>query len=146
MIPYCNNCKSYYCDIINKTNEYIEPFFDTDDKNSLLVNPDLDLEDRDFSDSEQLQMSQDDNDRYYSDLNMLFHGTLTSIKENFNEEICKLKVKKSKENDINFSNDKNGKNVNENKILIKEFDYDKEKLEKLPPLKRMEKILDILNI
>ena len=85
-------------------------------------------------------MSQDDNDRYYSDLNMLFHETLTSIQENFNEEICKLKAKKSKEND------KNDKNANENKILIKEFDYDKEKLEKLPPLKRLEKILDILNI
>ena len=159
MIPYCNNCKSYYCDdclkahneifmehIINKTNEYIDPIFDTDDKNSLLVNPDLDLDDRGFDDNEQPQTSQDDNDRYYSDLNMLFHETLTSIQENFNEEICKLKAKKSKENNINFSNDKNDNNVNEKKVLVKDFDYDKEKLEKLPPLKRLEKILDILNI
>ena len=104
------------------------------------------MDDRGFNDNEQPQTSQDDNDRYYSDLNMLFHETLTSIQENFNEEICKLKAKKSKENNINFSNDKNDNNVNEKKISVKDFDYDKEKLEKLPPLKRLEKILDILNI
>ena len=160
-VSYCNNCKSYYCDAclkahneifiehnVNKTNEYIDPLFDSEDKNSLLVNPYLDLDDRGFSDKDLPSVKQDEDDRYYSDLNMLFHDTLTSIQETFNEEICKLKAKNSKENkDNKENNDNENEKNNDNKIIIKEneFSFDKEKLEKLPPLKRLEKILDIFN-
>ena len=148
-VLYCKNCKSYYCEDclkghneifidhnIIKTNEYIETVLDKDDNHALLVNPDLDLDDRYLTDGGNMHINQNENDRYLSDLTMLFHETLTSIQENFNEEICKLKAKKSKEK---IDNDKNEYN---NKI-INNFQYDNEKLEKLNPMERLEKIMEI---
>ena len=76
---------------------------------------------------------------------MLFHETLVSLEENFNDEICKLKAKKNKEN-------KKEENINEikeneNKIIIenKTTEFNIEELKKLEPIDRIKKIMDIIN-
>ena len=68
----------------------------------------------------------------------MLHQTITSIEENFNEEICKLKAKKNQENkDIN----------NENKIIDNSLDlnFDIEKLKNSPSVERLQKIMEIFN-
>ena len=150
-IYYCKNCKSNYCEDCLKGHNEI--FFDHDihqtkedfeynnqenEKSSLLANPDLDLDDRIFSDNKLPLVNQTEEEKILSNLNILFHQTITSIEENFNEEICKLKAKKNQENkDIN----------NENKIIDNSLDlnFDIEKLKNYPPVKRIQKIMEIFN-
>ena len=146
---YCNNCKSNYCEEclkghneiffdheIHKTNEETENEFHEGDKSSLLANPDLDLDDRVFSDTRLPEVKNNEYNNAISDINILFNETMTSIQEMFNEEICKLRTKKSKEE----------KNDNENKIIEKDLDlnFELEKLRAIPPLERMQKIMEIL--
>jgi hypothetical protein len=115
-------------------------------KNSLLANPDLDLDDRGLSDKNLHHINNQENEELYSDITMLFHETLVSLEENFNEEICKLKAKKNlqekekeKEEDIN---DKE----NENRINIeKPNEFNIEELKKLEPIERIRKIMEIIN-
>ena len=89
---YCKNCKSNYCEDCLKGHNEI--FFDHEihqtkdelnsqgnDKNSLLANPDLDLDDRCFSDNRLPQVNQTEEEKMFSELNILFHETLTSIEE-----------------------------------------------------------------
>ena len=145
---YCKNCKSNYCEgclkahneiffdhEIHKTNEEMEGALQEGDKSSLLANPDLDLDDRCFSDSKLPNMKDFDHDNAISDINILFNETLTSIQEMFNEEICKLKTKQ-----------RNDKNDNENKIIEKNTDLniDLEKLKSIPPIERLQKLMEIL--
>ena len=75
---------------------------------------------------------------------MLFHETLVSLEENFNEEICKLKAKKNKqekekEEDINDEENKNKINIE------KTNEFNIEELRKLEPVERIRKILEIIN-
>ena len=151
---FCKICKTNYCSsCINGHNEI---FLDhkvikaneelannnSSAQNSLLANPDLDLDDRGLAESKH----DGDNDDMYSDITMLFHETVTSLEENFNEEICKLKAKKNlqekekeKEEDIN---DKE----NENRINIeKPNEFNIEELKKLEPFDRLKKIMEIIN-
>ena len=152
-IFYCKNCKSNFC--IDCLKGHNEVFFDHDvhqakedlelnsqgeDKNSLLANPDLDLDDRGvFSDNKLPQVNQTKSDEMLSELNILFHETLTSIEENFNEEMCKIKSKmRNNENNIN----------NENKIIDNNIvlNFNIEKLKYLLPLERLQRIMEIINI
>ena len=120
-------------------------------QNSLLANPDLDLDDRGLSDNKLLHLSNAENEDMYSDLTMLFHETVTSLEENFNEELCKLKAKKNKKNKNNNKNKKEDENkIYENKIEIEEekdipLVFDLDQLKKLEPLERIKKIMDIIN-
>ena len=148
-IFFCKDCKSNFCvDCLKGHNEvfYDHEVHETkdleyasqgEDKNSLLANPDLDLDDRVFSDNNLPAIGQNETDKKISELNMLFHETLTSIEENFNEDICKIKAKISKENNnIN----------NENKIIDNKNDlnFNIEKLKLLPPMERLKAIMDII--
>ena len=111
-----------------------------------MANPDLDLDDRGLSDKNLHHINNQENEELYSDITMLFHETLVSLEENFNEEICKLKAKKNlqekekeKEEDIN---DKE----NENRINIeKPNEFNIEELKKLEPIERIKKIMEIIN-
>ena len=160
-IFYCNNCKSNFCygclkghneiffdHDIHQTNEDIEYSSEEVDKNSLLANPDLDLDDRYISDNKLpiINKSQSDkifSNKKWSDLNMLFQETLISIQENFNEGICKLHTKTlQNENNNNINN-------NENQILYNndsDLNFDIENLKLLSPLERLQKIMDIVNV
>ena len=139
---YCKICKSNYCSqCIKGHNEVFldhevvkasEELSNNDSKqNSLLANPDLDLDDRGM----------------YSEITMLFHETVVSLEENFNEELCKLKAKKNKENKSKKDNENN---IIENKIEIEEdkdipLVFNLDQLKKLEPLERIKKIMDIIN-
>jgi len=103
-------------------------------KNSLLANPDFDLDDR-IIHNENLKSYSTEGDTY-NDINMLFHETLISLEEYFNEEICKLKAKKIKE--------KKETNENMNIIIDSEgdFKYNIEELKKMEPLDRLNKIME----
>ena len=107
-------------------------------KNSLMANPDLDLDDRIFSENKHLHSNNAENEEYYSDITMLFRETLTSVEEKFNDEICKLKLEKNK------AKEKEG---NYNKIIIgnNKEGFIIEKLKKMEPLERLKKIMDIIN-
>ena len=148
-IFFCKNCKSNFCaDCLKGHNEI---FFDHDihetkedfdnqenEKSSLLANPDLDLDDRVFSDNKLPLVNQTEDEKILSNLNILFNQTITSVEENFNEEFCKLKAKINKENN---------NNNNQNKIVedsLKLY-FDIEKLKTLPPIERLQKIMEILN-
>ena len=149
-IFFCKDCKSNFCveclkghnevfydHEIHETKEDLEYASQGEDKNSLLANPDLDLDDRVFSDNNLPAIGQNETDKKLSELNMLFHETLASIEENFNEDICKIKAKISKENNnIN----------NENKIIDNKIDlnFNIEKLKFLPPMERLKAIMDII--
>ena len=151
---YCKICKSDYCSLCIKGHNEI--FLDhevikasdeiNNDKNSLLANPDLDLDDRVLSGNNLPQINNSENEELYSDITMLFHETLVSLEENFNDEICKLKAKKNKENkkeeNFNEMND-----INENKIIIenKTKEFNIEELKKLEPIDRIKKIMDLIN-
>ena len=155
-IFYCKNCKSNYCygclkghneiffdHEIHQTAEDLEYASEDVDKNSLLANPDLDLDDRCISDNK-LPLVKNQNDKVfsnekYSELNILFQETLVSIQEAFNEGICKLNAKQVKNN--------NNINNNENKIIDNdlELNFDIEQLKVLSPLERLQKIMDIIN-
>ena len=50
-------------------------------KDSLMANPDLDLDDRIFSESKHLHSNNAENEEYHSDITMLFRETMTSIEE-----------------------------------------------------------------
>ena len=147
---YCKNCSSDFCSSCIKghneifMNHETVKAFEKQSNNSLLANPDLDLDDRQFIDNKI-----GSNDDMYSDITMLFHETVVSLEENFNEEICKLKAKQSKEKenkekDLNKGNEKD---VNKNIIIIEnktpEFNIDE--LKKLEPLERIKRIMDIIN-
>ena len=145
---YCKACKSHYCPLCIKGHNEVfidhevvkanEELSHNDSvKNSLLANPDLDLDDRGFNDNKIPQVNTD-TEELYSDITMLFHETLTSLEENFNEEICRLKVKKSKEKDFN---------ENENRINIENQtdEFNIEELKKLEPIDRIKKIMEIIN-
>ena len=148
-ILYCKNCKSNYCEDclkvhnevffdheISKSNEDLVPSYNDKSNNSLLANPDLDLDDRGFSDNKLPDFKEDD--KVISELTILFHETLTSIQELFNEEICKIKAKKVKE--------KNGSDGTDNKIVeSNDLDININELKQLPPLKRLEKIMEKLH-
>ena len=157
-IYYCNNCKSNFCfgclkghneiffdHDIHQTNEDMEYSAEEVDKNSLLANPDLDLDDRCISDNKLpiIKKGQSEtifSNNKYSELNMLFQETIISIQESFNEGICKLNSKKlQNENNIN---------KNENIILDNndsDLNYDIEKLKSLSPMERLQKIMNIVN-
>ena len=154
---FCKNCKSNYCPLCIKAHNEVfidhevvkanEELSNNDSlKNSLLANPDLDLDDRGLSDKNLHHIINQENEELYSDITMLFHETLVSLEENFNEEICKLKAKKNlqekekeKEEDIN---DKE----NENRINIeKPNEFNIEELKKLEPIERIRKIMEIIN-
>jgi hypothetical protein len=150
---FCKICKTNYCSsCINGHNEI---FLDhkvikaneelannnSSAQNSLLANPDLDLDDRGLAESKH----DGDNDDMYSDITMLFHETVTSLEEYYNEEICKLKAVNTKENNNKELNDNN---KNENKIIFEknkmpEFNIDE--LKKLEPFDRLKKIMEIIN-
>ncbi len=142
---YCKNCSSNFCSSCIKGHNEIfmnhETVKASEDlsNNSLLANPDLDLDDRQFNDNKH-----GNNDDMYSDITMLFHETVVSLEENFNEEICKLKAKKNKEKDLNKNKENDS---NENKIIIEnktpEFNIDE--LKKLEPIERIKRIMDIIN-
>ena len=55
-------------------------------QNSLLANPELDLDDRGLSDNKLLHLTNTENEDMYSEITMLFHETVVSLEENFNEE------------------------------------------------------------
>ena len=144
-IFFCKNCNSNFCDDclkvhneiffghdISKTNEDLA-YSLKDERNSLLANPDLDLDDRGIIDNKLPHLTNKENEDKYSQLTMLFHDTLTSIQENFNEEICKLKAKKTKE-----KNDKE----NENQIIGNDLNINIDKLKELPPMERLQKIME----
>ena len=148
IVYFCNNCKSNYCDVCLKAHNEI--FFDHEihqtkedlsqeepDKSSLLANPDLDLDDRCFSDNSLPHVEQTQNDKNFSDLILLFNQTITSIQENFNEEICRLKVE-NKQNQENIKN-------NENKINESNINIDIEDLKLLPPMDRLKAIMNIVS-
>ena len=152
-IFYCKNCKSNFCPDclkghnevffdheVHETKEDLEYGSQENDKNSLLANPDLDLDDRGvFSDNKLPQVGQSESDKKLNELNILFHETITSIEENFNEEICKIKTK--------ISNDEN--NINsDNKIIVNniDLDFNIEKLKYLPPMERLQRIMEIINL
>ena len=158
-IFYCSNCKSNFCfgclkghneiffdHDIHQTNEEMEYSPEEVDKNSLLANPDLDLDDRCISDNKLPLISKAQSDKIfsnkkYSELNMLFQETLITIQESFNEGICKLHSKNLK-NENNINN-------NENKILDNnnsDLNFDIENLKLLSPLERLQKIMDIVNV
>ena len=145
---YCKNCESNYCEDCLKGHNEI--FFGHDihqtkdefssqgnDKNSLLANPDLDLDDRCFSDNKLPKVNQTEEEKMFSELNILFHETLTSIEENFNEGVCKIKSSIIKSNNNN----------NDNKIIANNFNLNLniEKLKCLPPLERLQKIMESIN-
>ena len=154
---FCKNCKINYCPLCIKGHNEIfvdhevvkanEELSNNDSmKNSILANPDLDLDDRVLSGNNLPQINNSENEELYSDITMLFHETLVSLEENFNDEICKLKAKKNKENkkeeNINEMND-----INENKIIIenKTKEFNIEELKKLEPIERIKKIMEIIN-
>ena len=150
-IFFCKNCKSNYCEDclkghneiffghdIHQTKEDFESNNQENEKNSLLANPDLDLDDRIFSDNKLPLVNQTEEEKILSNLNILFNQTITSIEENFNEAVCKLKAKITKENNENINND--------NKIVDESLKLDDiEKLKNLPPIERLQKIMEILN-
>ena len=151
-IFYCKNCKSNFCTDclkghnevfydheVHQTKEDLEMGSQGEDKNSLMANPDLDLDDRVFSDNKLPQVNQSKSDEKISELNILFHETLTSIEENFNEEICKIKS--------NIINNENNIN-NENKIVDNniDLDFNIEKLKFLPPMERLQRIMEIIKL
>ena len=158
-IFYCNNCKSNFCfgclkghneiffdHDIHETNEDMEYSSEEVDKNSLLANPDLDLDDRCISDNKLPVVNKSQSDKIfankkYSELNMLFQETLITIQESFNEGICKLNSKKLK-NDNNINNNENKISDNNNSDL----NFDFENLKLLSPLERLQKIMEIVNI
>ena len=142
---YCKICKSNFCLICIKAHNEIfldqtvikanEDLSNNDSqKNSLLANPDFDLDDR-IIHNENLKSYSTEGDTY-NDINMLFHETLISLEEYFNEEICKLKAKKIKE--------KKETNENMNIIIDSEgdFKYNIEELKKMEPLDRLNKIME----
>jgi hypothetical protein len=78
---------------------------------------------------------------------MLFHETVVSLEENFNEKLCKIKAKKNKENKSKKDNENN---IIENKIEIEgdkdiPLVFNLDQLKKLEPLERIKKIMDIIN-
>ena len=147
---FCKNCKTNYCpscikghnevfidhEVIKASEELL--IMNDSSKNSLMANPDLDLDDRLFIESKHLHSNNAENEEYYSDITMLFRETLTSIEEQFNDEICKLKVEKTK------AKEKEG---NENKIIIENNSegFNIEELKKMEPIERLKKIMDIIN-
>ena len=143
---YCKICKSDYCSLCIKAHneiflnhEVIKPSDEKiNDKNSLLANPDLDLDDRGFSENKLSHFSNSENEDKYSQLTMLFHETVVSLEENFNEELCKLKAKKNKEGQNNKNN---------NNIIIEDtpLEFNIDKLKQLEPLERIRKIMDTIN-
>ena len=150
---FCKTCKSNYCPLCIKAHNEIfidhevvkanEELSNNDSlKNSLLANADLDLDDRGLSDNKSNHFNKIENGDLYSEITMLFHETLVSLEENFNEEICKLKARKNKEN-----NEDNNDIDNKNKIVlenkIKEFNI--QELKKMEPIERIKKIMDIIN-
>ena len=150
---FCKNCKINYCPLCIKGHNEIfvdhevvkanEELSNNDSmKNSILANPDLDLDDRVLSGNNLPQINNSENEELYSDITMLFHETLVSLEENFNDEICKLKAKKNKENKKEENN-----NENENKIIIenKTKEFNIEELKKLEPIERIKKIMEIIN-
>ena len=153
---FCKNCKSNYCPLCIKAHNEVfidhevvkanEELSNNDSlKNSLLANPDLDLDDRGLSDKNLHHINNQENEELYSDITMLFHETLVSLEENFNEEICKIKAVNTKENNNKELNDNN---KNENKIIFEknkmpEFNIDE--LKKLEPIERIRKIMEIIN-
>ena len=155
---YCKICKSNYCSqCIKGHNEVFldhevvkasEELSNNDSKqNSLLANPDLDLDDRGLSDNKLLHLTNTENEDMYSEITMLFHETVVSLEENFNEELCKLKAKKNKENKSKKDNENN---IIENKIEIEEdkdipLVFNLDQLKKLEPLEKIKKIIDIIN-
>ena len=100
------------------------------------------MDDRGLSDNKSNHFNKIENEDLYSEITMLFHETLVSLEENFNEEICKLKARKNKEN-----NEDNNDIDNKNKIVlenkIKEFNI--QELKKMEPIERIKKIMDIIN-
>ena len=151
---YCKICKSDYCSLCIKAHneiflnhEVIKPCEEKiNDKNSLLANPDLDLDDRGFSENKMNHFSHSENEDKFSELTMLFHETVVSLEENFNEELCKLKAKKNKEEQNNKKENENNKNKN-NIIIIEDtpLEFNIDKLKQLEPLERIRKIMDIIN-
>ena len=153
-IFYCKNCKSNYCEDclkvhnevffdheISKSNEDLVVPLNDESNNSLLANPDLDLDDRGFSDNNLPGFVHKEDDKVLSELNILFHETLTSIQEHFNEDICKIKARKNKEK----KDDNDGNDNNENKIVENDLNININELKQLPPLKRLEKIMEKLH-
>ena len=150
---YCKICKSDYCSLCIKGHNEI--FLDhevikasdeiNNDKNSLLANPDLDLDDRGINDNKLPHLTNKENEDKYSQLTMLFHETVVSLEENFNEELCKLKAKKNKEDNDNKK--ENEFNKNNNNIIIEEspLEFNLDQLKKLEPLERIRKIMDVIN-
>ena len=98
-----------------------------------MANPDLYLDDRCFSDNKLPKVNQTEEEKMFSELNILFHETLTSIEENFNEGVCKIKSSKIKSNNNN----------NDNKIIANNFNLNLEKLKCLP--ERLQKIMESIN-
>ena len=106
-----------------------------------MANPDLDLDDRwVFSDNKLPQIGQSESDKKLNELNILFHENITSIEENFNEEMCKIKTV--------ISNDNNNNIDNENKIIVNniDLDFNIEKLKYLPAMERLQRIMEIINL
>ena len=152
---FCKNCKSNYCPFCIKAHNEVfidhevvkanEELSNNDSlKNSLLANADLDLDDRGLIENKSNLINNTENEELYSDITMLFHETLVSLEENFNEEICKLKAKKNKEkkeeeNDVDIDN--------KNKIVIenKAKEFNIEELKKMEPIDRIKKIMEIIN-
>ena len=143
---YCKKCESNYCDDcikghneiffdhdINKTNEELA-FNTEEEKNSLEANPDLDFDDKVFSDNKLPFVNETESDKNFSNLSLLFNKTMNSIEDDFNVEICRLKSRKNKENNNN----------DENKIIY-DINLDIENLRKLPPLERLKKIMESIS-
>jgi hypothetical protein len=154
---FCKNCKSNYCPLCIKAHNEVfidhevvkanEELSNNDSlKNSLLANPDLDLDDRGLSDKNLHHINNQENEELYSDITMLFHETLVSLEENFNEEICKLKAKKNKQEKEKEKEEDINDEENKNKINIeKTNEFNIEELRKLETVERIRKILEIIN-
>ena len=144
-IFYCKQCKDNFCSNcleghneifgdhqIDKLSEDIAQHL-KEERNSILANPDLDLDDRYINRTNQFnnlhENLHDICEGPYSDLVLLFNDTITSIQEMFNEEVCKLKAKGNKVTSTEVDNN-----------------IDIDELKRLPTIERLKKIMDILSI
>ncbi len=137
---YCKECKGYFCDNCLIAHNEIFKEHDTfklneetknnieDEHNSLLANPDNDLDDRILDENDIYKNAHISTGKFFdiegdhcTDLEILFNDTLTSIQEIFNEKICNHKSNKCKDDNI-------GLDIN--------------KLKELPPMKRLQVIMD----
>lgn len=169
-IKYCKECKICYC--VKCLQGHNEIFKDHElckyeeanlfeDHDSLLANPDYDLDDRILDENDIYKNARLhgyrnlEKEEGCSDLEIVFHETLTSIEEIFNEKICKIKRKRSLNISENKNEEKNKgkeKGDNDGNVIIENnyndnnlVDLDLPYIKSLPPLERLKVIMQSLD-